>query len=195
VEEKEYKMSKHTRMFGVAVVAAVVIMVTVGIPGAAVAASRYEIDRDVAAAFRKLLDSTPAARTLAASAKGILIFPSIVKGGFVFGLQYGEGALLMQGRNVAYYNTVSASYGLQAGVQVFGYALFLMSDTALDHLNSSGGFELGVGPSIVIVDAGKARSLTTTTARDDIYAFFFDQRGLMAGAGLQGTKVSRIHPN
>lgn len=186
---------KHSRLFGVAIMSAAPFILSLVVSAPALAASRYEIDRDANAAFRKLLDSTPAARTLAAKAKGVLIFPSIVKGGFVFGLQYGEGALRMQGRNVGYYNTVSASYGLQAGVQVFGYALFLMSDTALDYLNKSEGFELGVGPSIVIVDAGKAKSLTTTTARQDIYAVFFDQKGLMAGLGLQGTKLSRIHPD
>src|SRR5439155_27187902 len=101
-------------------------------------------------------------------------------------------ALGRQGKTVGYYNTVAASYGLQAGVQEFGYALFFMSDSALGYLDRSDGFELGVGPSIVVVDAGKAKALTTTTAQNDIYAFIFDQRGLMAGAGLQGSKISRI---
>ena len=159
------------------------------------AASSYEIDRDVKFALTKLYGSSSDARALAKIAKGILVFPSIVKGGFIFGMQYGEGALLIRGRTAGYYNTISASYGFQAGVQTFGYALFLMNDSAFTHLNSSGGWELGVGPSIVVLDAGKARALTTTTARDDIYAFFFDQKGLMAGAGLQGTKISKIEPN
>jgi lipid-binding SYLF domain-containing protein len=120
------------------------------------------------------------------------VFPSIVKAGFLFGAQYGEGALRQRGKTVGYYNTAAASYGFQAGAQRFGYALFFMSDSAINYLSSSGGFELGVGPSIVVLDQGKARALTSTTMQNDIYAVFFDQTGLMAGAGIQGSKISRM---
>ena len=120
------------------------------------------------------------------------MFPSIVKAGFLFGAQYGEGALRERGKTVGYYNSAAASYGLQAGVQAFGYALFFMSDSAVRYLDKSGGFELGSGPSIVILDVGAARALTTTTLQNDMYAVFFDQKGLMAGLGLQGSKISRI---
>ncbi|MGH8601956.1 MAG: YSC84-related protein [Gammaproteobacteria bacterium] len=184
-------MIKFFRMYGFLLLVAMAVF-TVLTSAPARADSSYEIDRDVKFALTKLYGSSPNARALAQRAKGILVFPSIVKGGFIFGMQYGEGALLMRGRTAGYYNTISASYGFQAGVQTFGYALFLMSNSAFTHLNSSGGWELGVGPSIVVLDAGRARALTTTTARDDIYAFFFDQKGLMAGAGLQGTKISNI---
>jgi lipid-binding SYLF domain-containing protein len=139
-----------------------------------------------------MYESVPNARALASQAKGVLVFPSIVKAGFLFGAQYGEGALRRQNRTVGYYNSVAASYGFQAGVQSFGYALFFMSDAALRYLDASGGFELGIGPSIVVLDAGAARALTTSTMQSDIYAVFFDQRGLMAGGGLQGSKISRI---
>jgi lipid-binding SYLF domain-containing protein len=122
------------------------------------------------------------------------VFPHILKGGFVFGGQFGDGALRSGGRTLGYYRTVSASYGLQAGLQSYGYALFLMNDSALAYLDKSGGWEIGVGPTLVVVDKGAAGALTTTTARSDVYAFFFDQQGLMAGLGLQGTKIFRIHP-
>src|SRR5882724_11717560 len=158
----------------------------------AVAASRAEINRDVDSALAILYASTPNARHLAGQAKAVLVFPSIVKAGFLFGAQYGEGALRERGKTVGYYNSAAASYGLQAGVQAFGYALFFMSDSALRYLDKSGGFELGSGPSIVILDAGAARALTTTTLQNDMYAIFFDQKGLMAGLGLQGSKISRI---
>jgi lipid-binding SYLF domain-containing protein len=159
------------------------------------AGSAAEIDRDVNYALNKLYESTPAARTLAAKAKGILVFPSIVKAGFMVGAQYGRGgALRVKGRTAGYYNSVAASYGLQAGVQSFGYALFFMTNDAMNYLNRSEGWEIGVGPSIVIVDEGVARSLTTTTAKDDVYAFIFDQKGLMAGLGIQGSKITRIYP-
>ena len=161
-------------------------------PDPAIAASAAEIDRDVNAALKDLYVSSPAAKELSTKAKAILVFPSIVKGGFMVGGQYGEGALIKEGKTVGYYNSVAASYGLQAGLQKFGYALFFMKDSVLEYLDKSEGWEIGVGPSIVIVDKGTARALTSTTAKDDIYAFFFDQTGLMAGLGLQGSKITKI---
>ena len=161
-------------------------------PGLARGGSGAEIDRDVDGALAGMYTAVPNSRQLGSQAKGVLVFPSIVKAGFLFGAQYGEGALRQRGKTVGYYSTAAASYGLQAGAQKFGYALFFMSDSAISYLNSSGGFELGVGPSIVVLDQGKARALTSTTMQNDIYAIFFDQRGLMAGMGLQGSKISRM---
>ena len=169
-----------------------VAMGTLGAPETAPAATAAEIDADVTEALRDLYAATPAARTLGASAKAILVFPGIVKAGFIGGAQIGEGALRVGGRTAGYYRTTAVSYGLQAGVQKFGYALFFVTDAALGYLDKSGGFEIGLGPSIVVVDAGRAQALTTTTARDDVYAFVFDQKGLMAGAGLQGSKITRV---
>ena len=108
------------------------------------------------------------------------------------GGQYGEGALIEGGKVVAYYNTVSISYGLQIGIQRYGYALFFLTDAALKYLNRSDGWELGTGPSVVVVDAGAAGGISTTTAQSDVYAFFFSQKGLMAGLGLHGTKITKI---
>jgi lipid-binding SYLF domain-containing protein len=155
-------------------------------------ASRAQIDRDVDAAIARMYETVPNAKYLGSKARGVLVFPSIVKAGFLFGAQYGDGALRRGGQKAGYYNSIAASYGLQAGVQSFGYALFFMTDAAIRHLDTSGGFELGMGPSIVILDTGAARQLTTMTLNSDIYAVFFDQKGLMAGGGLQGSKISRI---
>jgi len=156
------------------------------------AASAAEINRDAKKALEKLYKRSSAAKALGEKAKAILVFPSITKGGFLVGGQYGEGALMKEGKTIAYYNTVSVSYGLQAGVQTYGYALFFMTDSAREYLNRSDGWELGTGPSIVIVDEGAAGGLSTTTARSDVYAFIFSQKGLMAGLGLQGTKVTKM---
>jgi len=161
---------------------------------AALAASKAEIDKEVALALEKLYGSTPAAVELAKVAKGILVFPDVIKAGLVIGGQYGEGALLVDGNTAGYFNTVAASYGLQAGAQSFGYAMFLMNDEALGYLKKSEGWEIGVGPTVVVMDEGLAKNLTTSTAQDDIYAFVFGQKGLMAGIGLQGSKISRINP-
>lgn len=111
------------------------------------------------------------------------------------GASFGDRALLKNGKTAGYYRTVEASYGLQAGIQSFGYVLFFMQDEALAYLDKSDGWKIGVGPSLVIVDTGFAGSMTTTTAKDDIYAFFFDQKGLMAGLGLKGSKITQIHPD
>ncbi|HOW55632.1 MAG TPA: YSC84-related protein [Syntrophorhabdaceae bacterium] len=155
-------------------------------------AAAAQINRDANKALQKLYAATPAAKELGRKAKAVLVFPSIKKGGFIVGGQYGEGVLQKNGKPAGYYNTVSASYGLQAGIQKFGYALFFMKNDALQYLNKSDGWELGSAPNIVIVDKGAARGLSTTTVHSDIYAFFFEQKGLMAGIGLQGTKITRI---
>ena len=163
--------------------------------GPAFAGKAAQIDREVDAALQKLYSDVPAAKELAKVAKGILVFPSVIKAGFIFAGQYGDGALRKGDKTVGYYRTLAASYGLQAGAQSFGYAMFFIKESALKYLNSSKGWEIGVGPSIVVVDQGLARSLTTTTAKEDIYVFFFGQKGLMAGIGIQGAKITRINPN
>jgi lipid-binding SYLF domain-containing protein len=156
------------------------------------AASRQELDRDGKRVLQNLYAKNSSARLLGQKARAVLVFPSIVKAGFLFGGQIGEGVLLKGGKPAAYYNTVAASYGLQAGVQTFGYALFFMNDGALAYLDKSGGFELGIGPSIVVVDEGMGKSITSTTLTQDVYAFIFSQKGLMAGIGIQGSKITRI---
>lgn len=186
-------MRKHARLIFIA------LMLCLAFPPLMTyAASKAEINRDATAALETLYESTPAAKQLAEKAKGILVFPSIIKGGFIWGGQYGDGALFKDGKIVGYYNTVAASFGLQAGGQKFGYAMFFMNDGALAYLNKSKGWEVGVGPSIVIVDKESAaafgKSLTTSTLKDDIYAFIFSQKGLMAGLGLQGSKITKINP-
>jgi len=162
---------------------------------AANAETAAEIDRDVDNAIQKLYAASPTAKELSTVARGMLVFPSVVKGGLIIGGQYGKGALRVGGETVGYYNTAAASYGLQAGVQSFGYAMFFMTDSALQYLKNSSGWEIGVGPSVVVVDEGLARSLTTSTAKEDIYAFFFGQKGLMAGLGIQGSKITQIQPD
>jgi lipid-binding SYLF domain-containing protein len=181
-----------TMRFAAGLLALAVVVAAPLSAGSALAASATEINRDVNVALTRMYETIPQTRALERQAKGVLIFPSIVKAGFLFGAQYGEGALRQRGKTVAYYNTAAASYGLQAGAQSFGYALFLMSDSAVRYLDTSGGWEIGSGPSIVILDVGTAGSLSTTTMQNDVYAVFFDQSGLMAGLGLQGSKISRM---
>ena len=165
------------------------------IPTMAQAASRSAIDRDTSATLAKLYKNNPGAKALADKAVGVLVFPSIVKGGFIIAGQFGDGALRKGGKTVAYYRSLAASFGYQAGAQAFGYVLFFMDDASLQYLDKSGGFELGTGPSLVVLDAGFGKNLSTTTLQKGIYAFIFDQKGLMGGAGIQGSKITRINPN
>jgi lipid-binding SYLF domain-containing protein len=150
-----------------------------------------EVDRSVSAALRDLYAHNDAARALGAKAKAVLVFPDIKKGAFIVGAQWGYGALRKGAKTVGYYRTAAASYGFQAGVKKFGYALFFMTDSALAYLDKSGGWAIGTGPSVVVVDQGIARSLTTTNLRSDVYAFVFDQKGLMGGIGIEGSKITK----
>jgi lipid-binding SYLF domain-containing protein len=154
-----------------------------------------DLAADSRAALNRLYRSNPAAKRLGASAKGILVFPEITKGGLMVGGMAGNGALIRNDGTIRdFYQTGGLSYGLQAGIQQYGYALFLMDDSAFANLNRAKGWEVGSSPSLVIVDEGMAASLTTTTLNKSTYAFFFNQRGLMGGLGLQGSKITRIQP-
>ena len=159
-------------------------------PWSALAASK--VDNKIDKALRELYADAPAAKDLSTRATAILVFPRITKAGFLFGGAYGEGVLRKGGVDVANYNSVAASYGLQAGIQSFGYALFFMNDQALTYLDNSAGWEIGSGPSVVVVDKGMAKKLSSTTLTQDVYAFIFGQQGLMAGIGLEGSKITRI---
>lgn len=158
----------------------------------ALAADAAQLDKEAQAALQSLYADVPAAKVLGDKAKAILVFPSITKAGLVIGGQYGEGVLMRGGKTVGYYSTAGASYGLQAGVQKYGYAMMFMTDAAFQALDKAEGFEVGIGPTVVVMDEGMAKNATTATLKDDIYAFVFSQKGLMAGIGIQGTKITKL---
>ena len=160
----------------------------------AIADSAAEISKDSQAALQSLYAKVPKAKELGSKALAVLVFPKVLKAGLGVGGQLGDGALIKGGKTVAYYKTAGASVGLQAGAQKYGYALFFMNADALQQIDKAEGFDVGVGPTVVVLDEGMAKSLTTTTMKDDIYAFIFDQKGLMAGFGLQGNKITKINP-
>lgn len=169
------------------------LAVTAGIGATpAIAASAAEINRTAKAALDRLYAQQPKARRLGERARAILIFPRIVKAGLIVGGQSGDGVLWVNGHASGYYNISAASFGLQAGAQTFSYALFIMTDAALDYLRKSDGWAIGSGPSVAVMDKGAAASMTSTTLSQDVYAFPFGQQGLMAGLGLEGSKITRI---
>ncbi len=156
------------------------------------ASTAADINRDASEALDQLYRVNPVAQEIAKKSLGILIFPKITKGGLIFGGSYGEGVLRDMGKPVNYYSSVSASWGLQAGVQTYSYVVFLITSKAVDYLNTSKGWEIGVGPTVVIVNEGAAKNLSTSTLKDDAYAFIFGQQGLMAGVSIEGSKISKI---
>lgn len=168
------------------------LVLAVAAPAMAQAAPAAELDRDARQALETLYQHNANAREIGQRAHAVLVFPNIVKAGFIFGGAYGEGALLQGGANIGYFNSISASWGLQAGVQSYGYAVFLMNDKAVKYISDTRGFELGVDPTVVVADAGAAKNLSTSTLQQDAYAFVFSQQGLMAGINIEGTKISRI---
>lgn len=161
-------------------------------PVLSLAASAADLEIDAARTLGTLYRQNQVAEAIGRQARAILVFPKIVKAGLIVGGSYGEGVMLQSGQVVGHYSSASASWGWQAGAQSYAYVLFLMNDTAMRHLDQSKGWEIGVGPSVVVVNDGVARSLSTTTLKEDAYAFVTDQQGLMASLSIEGTKITRL---
>ena len=158
----------------------------------AFAKTAAELNKDADEALHMLTKTNPLAEKVSRQAKAVLIFPNIVKAGLVFGGAYGEG-VLRQGSTIdGYYNSITGSFGWQAGAQSYGYVVFLMNDKAVRYIHETHGWEVGVGPTLVVVNEGVAKNLSTTSLKDDAYAFIFDQQGLMASLSIEGTKISHI---
>ena len=150
------------------------------------------LEADAEYALQMLYDTQPSAAEMGKNAKAVLIFPEVVKIGFMFAGGFGEGVLIKDGKVQGHYNTTSGSYGFQAGAHRYGYAVFLMTDDAVKYLDRSKGWELGAGPSVTMMDVGRAKKVSTTTLNTDAYAVIFGQRGMIAGVGIEGSKISLI---
>lgn len=184
---------RNTKRELLATAFAVAMVASMAAAGSAFAASAEDLNRATAQALDNLARSNSAAAAVSRSARAVLVFPNIVKAGLVFGGAYGEGTLMQGGHVKDYYNSVTGSWGLQAGAQSYGYVVYLMNDKAVNYIQKSNGWEIGVGPTVVVVDQGMAKNLSTSTLKEDAYAFIFNQQGLMAGVSIEGTKISRIN--
>jgi lipid-binding SYLF domain-containing protein len=160
-----------------------------------IAASAKELNSECTAALNTLYSGNAELKKLGAKSKGILILPKIKKAGFIVGGQGGDGCLRQAGKTTGYYESAAGSVGLQAGVQWFGYAMFFLDDASMQALlKSDKGWEVGTGPSLVVLDEGFGKSVTTATLKEGIAAYIFGQKGLMAGVGIQGSKITKINP-
>jgi lipid-binding SYLF domain-containing protein len=156
---------------------------------------REQLVENARHALHQLEDSNPGAASYAHHATGVLVFPSVLKAGFVFGGETGNGVLFVDGQPAGFYNLSGGSWGLQIGGQDFAYALFFMNGHALHYLKKSDGWSVGTGPSIVVINKGAAGEANSTTVTHDVYAYPFNNKGLMADLTLQGSKITRIHPH
>lgn len=184
-------MTQSMRFF-LSMVLATASLASTSLLNTAGAATAEDLNTDSRQALQRLYKTNPLSETLSHKARAVLVFPKIIKAGLVFGGSYGEGVLMKGTKVEDYYNSVGGSWGLQAGAQSYGYVVFLMNDKALKYVTETKGWEIGVGPTVVVVDEGVAKNLSSSTLKDDAYAFIFDQQGLMAGISIEGTKISLI---
>ncbi|MEM6677560.1 MAG: YSC84-related protein [Pseudomonadota bacterium] len=167
------------------------------LPASASAAEGTVIDSRVDLALERLYRDVPGARELAGKSYGILVMPDVVKGGFIVGATYGEGALRLNagdgmGTTVQYYSIGGASVGFQAGLQESSHALFFLSRDALETFRRSPGWQAGVDAEVTVLDMGAKLGADSTVTQKPIVAFVFAQGGLLAGASIEGAKYSRI---
>ena len=183
-------ITKRQFLYSTLALASTATLVGTSLP--TIAATAEDLHKDSHQVLENLYTTQPFSATISKKAKAILIFPKIIKAGLVFGGSYGEGVLMKSGKVADYFNSVSGSWGWQAGAESYAYVVFLMSDRTIRYLEKSKGWEFGIGPNIVVVNEGAAKNLSTSTLKDDAYAFIFDQQGLMASLSIEGTKISRI---
>jgi lipid-binding SYLF domain-containing protein len=151
-----------------------------------------EIDASVDVAIDRFYKQVKGAEEFVKASKGMLVMPNIVKGAFIVGGEYGEGALRIGGKTVDYYNTVAGSIGLQIGGQKKDIILFFMTDEALKKFRENKGWEAGVDGNVALITVGEGERLDTTTTKDQIVGFVFDAKGLIADVSLKGAKFSKV---
>jgi lipid-binding SYLF domain-containing protein len=159
---------------------------------AASAASKAEIDAEVRQTLKRFHKHTSAGQELAGKAAGMLVFPNVVKAGIGIGGEYGEGALLVDGKTVAYYNLASASIGFQLGAQARSQIVLFMTDDALGKFRHSEGWKAGVDGSVALATLGAGGAIDTKTAQQPIIGFIFSNKGLMYNLTFEGSKITRV---
>ena len=168
------------------------IMSCVLATGTASAASREEIDIEVKAALERFRKEVGGGEEFLSKAEGVLVFPSVIKAGFGVGGEYGEGALLIKGKTVDYYNTAAASIGFQLGAQLKTIVIVFLAKDALEKFRNSSGWEAGVDGSVAIVEFGVGKDINTINIQDPIVGFVFSNKGLMYNLTLEGSKMTKI---
>ncbi len=156
------------------------------------AASKQEIDAEVKQALADFRKHTSAGAELSKKATGILVFPNVIKAGIGIGGEFGEGALLVKGKTVAYYNIAAASIGLQLGAQARSQIVLFMNDKVLADFRKSEGWKAGVDGSVALATLGAGGAIDTETAKQPIIGFIFSNKGLMYNLTFEGSKITKV---
>jgi lipid-binding SYLF domain-containing protein len=156
------------------------------------AATAKEIDVSVDVALERFHKEVKGGKEFLQSAKGVLVFPKVIKAGFGIGGEYGEGALRIGGKTVDYYNTAAASIGFQLGAQSKTVILVFMQQEALKDFRASSGWEVGVDGSVALITLGAGGSIDTTSIKAPIVGFVIGQKGLMFNLTLEGSKFTKL---
>jgi len=157
------------------------------------AATGPEINASVTATLDNFYRQVPGSQALAVRAAGVLVFPTVLKAGVGIGGEYGEGAMRVGGRTVAFYNVLSASIGFQLGAQARTVIIMFMTPQALDNFQRIDGWRVGVDGSVVLVVVGAGGSVDTDKITNPVVGFILDSKGLMYNLTLEGSKISRIY--
>lgn len=182
-----------TRMISASLYGCLTLLVCLLAPGAAFAASAKEIDIKVDAALETFKQDINGGAKFLENAKGVLVFPEVLKAGFGVGGEYGEGALRIGGKTAGYYSTAAASIGFQLGAQVKTIVLVFLEDKALEKFQNSAGFEIGVDGSVALIELGAGKDINTTDISDPIVGFVLDNKGLMYNLTLEGSKITKLN--
>ncbi len=175
----------------IALLAAVLLVLGVAAETAS-AKTAAEIDASVNASLDRFYKQVKGGKEIAAKAKGVLVMPNVVKAGLVVGGEYGEGALRVGGKTVAYYNLAAGSVGFQIGGQAKDIVILFMTEAALNQFQASKGWEAGVDGNVALINVGGGQRTDFTKLKDPIIAFVFDVKGLMADISLKGAKFTKI---
>ena len=161
-------------------------------PPLAAAASKEEINAKVQEAIEIFYKQTSAGKGLAQKSAGMLVFPEVVKAGIGIGGEYGEGALVVNGKTVDYFSTASASIGFQLGAQIKSQIILFMNPKVLDQFRKSDGWKVGVDGSVALATLGAGGEITSDTIKEPIIGFIFSNKGLMYNLTFEGSKVTRL---
>jgi lipid-binding SYLF domain-containing protein len=172
--------------------ASLLLLGTLVVPPASFAKTAAEIDASVNATLDRFDDEVKGGAKFIAASKGVLVLPDVVKAAFVFGGQYGEGALREGSTTVGYYSIAGGSWGASIGIQKKDLLLVFRDRAALRHFERSSGWQVGVDGAVTLINVGVGADLSTMQVNQPIVAFVVGQKGLMFDVSLQGAKITHI---
>jgi lipid-binding SYLF domain-containing protein len=168
-------------------------IVALATSAASFSATAAQIDTRVSETVLHFDSINPANKDLRDKAAGVLVFPRVVKAGVGVGGEFGEGALLINGKTVGYYRVGAASVGLTLGLAKHSEIIMFMTPEALEKFTSSKGWSIGADAGITVISGGANGSYDTQTQQKPILAFVFADKGLLGDLSLEGSKISKLN--